>query len=544
METRLPKRPRFLREARPEAARTNSIATDVPPMHFRVKRPNSEARTNGPPSSPPSDTIHSEHSGKFAVSEAISCLTQIARTAIPLCLADAIGILSGGLLAALSVGYLFTNLPDSLQTTPQLFSQGIVFLLIYRLLGLYPGVGMNPIIELKHLVSGSLAAGAILIALSIAFGHWDLTHAVFLGTLTCFTAVIVPLLRISVRGLFANFSWWGQPVLLVGCPESAARVMKTLTRNATSGLRPVGFVCPPNLAAKLPASTGGFLGTLEDIVPLAEKHHIFWVLIVSGKDRGDQNSSAFQYCRSIPNVVVMPELQEFPSLWNQTHDFSGIMGIHHQERLLNPVKRIGKRAFDILAVLLGSLILSPLLLLLLLCTWICIRVSSPGPVFYSQKRVGRNGQHFSAWKLRTMVVDAEAALEKYLQEHPEKRDEWDRNQKLQDDPRVIPGIGNFLRISSLDELPQLWNVLRGDMSLVGPRPFMLEQTELYGDQLDLYYKVRPGVTGMWQISGRNHTTFEERANFDAYYVRNWSFWLDVFILGRTVKTVLFREGAF
>jgi len=541
METRLPKRPRTLRGTRSEAAHTNSMAMNVPPMHFPAKARKAEVRKNdalsGEPSSVASSTQTDWH-------RSFVYFAQMAKTATPLFLADGIGALSGVLIAVIGVGSLFTNLPELLQIAPQLFSQSIVFLLIYGLLGLYPGVGINPIVELKSLVLGSLTAGAILAALSIAFGHWNLMQATFLGTLTCFTAVAVLLFRISVRGLCAQFSWWGQPALLVGCPESSARLMKVLTRNVTTGLRPVGFVCPRHLAAKLPASTEGFLGTLEDIVPLAEKHRVFWALLVSGMDRNDQNNSVFQYCSSISNVVVMPELQEFPSLWNQTRDFSGIMGIHHRERLLNPVKRIGKRMFDILAVLLGLLVLSPLLLLLLLFTWVCIRISSPGPVFYSQKRVGRNGRHFSAWKLRTMVVDAEAALEKYLQKHPEKRDEWDRNQKLQADPRILPGIGNFLRISSLDELPQLWNVLRGDMSLVGPRPFMPEQTGLYGDRLDLYYKVRPGVTGMWQISGRNHTTFEERANLDAYYVRNWSFWLDVFILGRTVKTVLFREGAF
>jgi lipopolysaccharide/colanic/teichoic acid biosynthesis glycosyltransferase len=157
--------------------------------------------------------------------------------------------------------------------------------------------------------------------------------------------------------------------------------------------------------------------------------------------------------------------------------------------------------------------------------------------------MGRNGRRYTMWKFRTMVVDADRTLEHYLEKHPQLREEWELTQKLVHDPRMVPGIGKFLRVSSLDELPQLWNVLCGEMSLVGPRPIMPFQIPRYQRGYPLYQKVRPGITGFWQISGRNLTTYEEKIDCDTYYVMNWSLWLDLYILARTVKTVLLREGA-
>jgi len=151
---------------------------------------------------------------------------------------------------------------------------------------------------------------------------------------------------------------------------------------------------------------------------------------------------------------------------------------------------------------------------------------------------------FKAWKFRTMVINADQVLEDYLENDPDMRQEWIEYQKLQNDPRVISGIGSFLRKSSLDELPQLWNVMKGDMSLVGPRPCMTSQTSLYGSVLPLYQRVRPGITGLWQVSGRNKTTYDQRVRFDSYYVTNWSPWLDIYILIHTIKTIVLREGAY
>jgi Undecaprenyl-phosphate galactose phosphotransferase WbaP len=174
---------------------------------------------------------------------------------------------------------------------------------------------------------------------------------------------------------------------------------------------------------------------------------------------------------------------------------------------------------------------------------IAIKISSPGPVFFTQQRVGRNGKTFRMWKFRSMVVNAEQVLAAYLDQHPEQWQSWQNISKLKRDPRVTP-IGKLLRRTSLDELPQIWNVLRGDMSLVGPRPLPLYDVPKHGPAYALYTRMRPGLTGLWQVSGRSNTTYEEHVRLDLRYIRNWSLWLDLCILARTIKVVVLSDGAY
>lgn len=201
--------------------------------------------------------------------------------------------------------------------------------------------------------------------------------------------------------------------------------------------------------------------------------------------------------------------------------------------------RLVKRSIDLCLSLGLAICFAPLMAAL----YVLVRTTSPGPVFYSQSRLGLDKVSFHAWKFRTMVQNADEVLEDYLNSDAALREEWDRDHKLKNDPRVT-WIGGLLRKSSLDELPQIWNVLRGDMSLVGPRPIVEAEVIKYGETFDLYRKVMPGVTGLWQVSGRNNTTYEERVALDGRYARDWSLWFDICILVRTVKTVLLREGAY
>ena len=209
---------------------------------------------------------------------------------------------------------------------------------------------------------------------------------------------------------------------------------------------------------------------------------------------------------------------------------------------MHRIPRMFKRLFDVVFTGFAGILLLPLLAII----YVVIRLSTPGPVFYGQNRIGRGGSTFTAWKVRSMLPNADDVLSRYLERDPELRREWESDHKLKNDPRITP-IGRFLRKSSLDELPQLWNVLRGDMSLVGPRPIPETEVVRYRENSDVYeayQRVRPGITGMWQVSGRNNTTYQERLEFDEYYIRNWSIWLDLHILARTFKTVLLGEGAY
>jgi lipopolysaccharide/colanic/teichoic acid biosynthesis glycosyltransferase len=198
-----------------------------------------------------------------------------------------------------------------------------------------------------------------------------------------------------------------------------------------------------------------------------------------------------------------------------------------------------KRGLDVALVLLFS----PLWIPLCLSIALCVVLTSPGPVFFSHRRIGRRGVFFSMWKFRTMCVNSAAVLEQHLARHPEDREEWASSHKLKDDPRVTP-LGRFLRRSSLDELPQLWNVLTGRMTLVGPRPIVAAEAEKYGDDFPYYLAVKPGITGLWQASGRSTLSYDERVALDRRYVEEWSIGMDISILFRTVTKVANSDGAY
>lgn len=207
-------------------------------------------------------------------------------------------------------------------------------------------------------------------------------------------------------------------------------------------------------------------------------------------------------------------------------------------RLKEPADRISKRIFDILAASLLLTLLSPLFLLIAL-----LARRDGGPVVFGHRRIGAHGQTFKCWKFRTMVPNAEQVLNKLLAADPAARTEWERDFKLKNDPRVTP-VGRFLRTTSLDELPQLFNVFAGDMSLVGPRPIVKDEVRRYGAAFHDYARCRPGITGVWQISGRNDVGYRERVQLDQNYARQWSFFGDLAVLLRTPFAVLRRSGAY
>jgi exopolysaccharide production protein ExoY len=198
-----------------------------------------------------------------------------------------------------------------------------------------------------------------------------------------------------------------------------------------------------------------------------------------------------------------------------------------------------KRAVDLAGASLLLLVLAPVFILIALM----IKIDSAGPVLFRQWRLGFRGRRFLIFKFRTMCAGAEADIEELIIGDSAKRIVWEEFQKLWDDPRLT-GFGRYLRKLSLDEFPQLWNVLKGEMSLVGPRPITPDQREIYGGDFDLYTSVKPGITGMWQVNGRNRTSFRQRILWDAYYIKNWTLGLDLSILLRTIGVVLTGEGAF
>jgi Undecaprenyl-phosphate galactose phosphotransferase WbaP len=400
--------------------------------------------------------------------------------------------------------------------------------LLISLMDLYPGVMLNPVEELRRLTMAiSLGMSLVVVATFLTKEANVYSRLVFAGAIPL--AVVLDLgARWLVRKFCPSMSWWGIPTVLVG-PTDETEVMRRLVEARPAiGLRIMGVIHADR--ARMPLRAGEFVECGE--IPYA------LVIIPSGADtKWVRNAERLVWgCKKI---IVVP--QSLGLLWSGMHirDCCGSVGLAVRRHLLEPGSRRAKRALDFAAALGGGMLILPGVALIAAL----VKLSSRGPVFYGHERIGEGGRTFRAWKFRTMVQSADHLLEKYLESNPERRAEWAAHHKLKSDPRVTK-IGRFLRQTSLDELPQIWNVIRGEMSLVGPRPIVREEAVKYGEELDLYGKVRPGITGLWQVSGRSDTSYEGRVAMDVHYVRNWSVWLDVYLLARTVGVVLRRQGAY
>jgi Undecaprenyl-phosphate galactose phosphotransferase WbaP len=240
-----------------------------------------------------------------------------------------------------------------------------------------------------------------------------------------------------------------------------------------------------------------------------------------------------------PRLMIMHSSMTLYSLTVDARPLSSGVAVEVRRDLLRPLPRLAKRAIDLVIVCLAL----PVVALVILLLGILVRFESPGPIFYGHRRIGRDHTTFRTWKIRTMQVNGDELLRQSLAQDKDLSEEWLRHHKLRRDPRITR-VGRFLRKTSLDELPQLWNVLRGEMSLVGPRPIVEEEVAIYGQHFSLYCRVTPGITGLWQVSGRNTVSSLDRVRLDSYYVRNWSPWLDLHILARTAKAVLTGQGAY
>ncbi len=237
-------------------------------------------------------------------------------------------------------------------------------------------------------------------------------------------------------------------------------------------------------------------------------------------------------------IVLVSNPSAMSSMWAVPMSRRHTLGLSQKSRMDGLTYRVAKRTIDL--VLSGAFLLCSLPFMGLI--GLCINLDSEGPVFFGHQRLGKNAAPFKAWKFRTMHTHGDAILEGWFAAHPSATEEWARSGKLQHDPRVTR-VGRFLRVTSLDELPQLWNVVRGDMSLVGPRPIVQDEVQRYGEDYEVFSQAQGGVTGMWQVSGRSSTTYSERVMLDSFYVQNWSIWLDLTIILRTFGAVLLRKGA-
>ena len=405
--------------------------------------------------------------------------------------------------------------------------------------GGYARTPPHPADELRRLCTVVTLAFIIFITATFFFRNGTDYSRIGLVLSWLLALPLVPLARALLRAWGSRRPWWGEPTIVLGAGLTATLVVRQLLRWPTCGLRPILLL--DDDAAKHGSEILGIpvVGPIEQVAQAASAAGVSSVIFAMP---GAPLERVRHYWRLLGpkfrNVLIVPGMGEFASLWFEVKDLGGQPALELRQSLLRPSRRVLKRALDLTLVALGLAAAAPLLAVLALL----VRCSSAGPVFYGQRRIGRDGE-FRVWKFRTMRQDAAAVLERLLVGDPALRAEWERDHKLRNDPRIT-WIGGFLRKTSLDELPQLWNVLVGEMSLVGPRPVTTEEIPRYGDQWELYQRVLPGLTGLWQVSGRNQTTYDERVSLDAFYVHNWSPWFDLVILARTVQTVLRGEGAY
>ncbi len=417
----------------------------------------------------------------------------------------------------------------------------VVWICARALLGLYPGYGLTTAEKLRRQTHALGVTAAIIAIFALTFHVGILLPRSLLAIGFLGLLFLAPLWLAFVKSMLIKADIWGTPVVILSSLEAGPQMVRLLQKEPTIGLLPVALFSDQNPQSETLDGVP-YGGVLEEARYTCQEGGVDTAIIVMPEASRLRFTEAIILAGTIfRHVIVVPSMLNENRIMSSAvtgRDLAGVLGLEIKHNLLNPWARRTKRVMDLTLVATGGILVLPLLVALALL----VRLESRGPIFYGDRRLGRNAKGFSCLKFRTMLPDAEAVLNRVLCEKAELREEYAKYHKLRDDPRVTR-IGRFLRNTSLDELPQLWNVLRGEMSLVGPRPYLpRESPDIGGAQREIL-RVRPGITGPWQVGGRSNATFTERNQLDMYYVRNWSVWLDAVILARTIQIVLLRTGA-
>ncbi len=445
-------------------------------------------------------------------------------------------------LAAFQLGaeaYLAVEGQDALAIRPHLAAVALSLPIGCWLLDVYRVHGQAPIERFPLRIK---TTGLLFLLL---FGWYYAIHEMLwpLGAaLPMFVlAIVLPLLGESIaRSLLLRLGLWGVPTVVIGAGAIGQQVVRILQQSPELGLRPVGFFDDGHAAGGQSPVGGGDLPVLGSIADSAAYSDRIETAIVTTPNDMLETVDAVALQLGYRDIIVVPDLRKLPTLGVRSRDLNGLIGLQMRRNLLLRRNRLLKQTTDHLIALPLALLCAPLIALLAL--W--IMAVSGGSPFYAQTRAGKHGRPIDVWKLRTMYADAEARLEQHLAEHPDARAEWERYFKLTDDPRILPGVGHFLRRTSLDELPQIFNVIRGEMSLVGPRPFPKYHLDRFDQSFQAFRaSVVPGITGLWQVSARSDGDLEVQQALDTYYIRNWSIWIDFYILCQTLGAVLAGRGA-
>ncbi len=414
------------------------------------------------------------------------------------------------------------------------------FLLVLSLFQLYDTQyllgGMH---EYSRVLNATSVIVTFVIVLSFLFPLLRVSRG-FLAVSWIIVTALLLLERFALRHLVYRLRRHGfltRRTLIVGADEDARHIAEQLLATPTCGAELLGFVANDHPVGTPLTRNLTVVGTLERLPALVERLGVEELILSTEGLHRSETIRVFQNYAYNEDIAVrfLPGLFEIFATGVQVKEIGSVPLVSMNRVRLNPWESAFKTLVDYSAAVVLLILLSPIFIALALM----IKSDSPGPVFHRRRVVGRGGQPFDAFKFRTMRIDGDAILAQY----PELQAELKQNHKLKHDPRVTR-VGQILRHTSLDELPQLFNILLGQMSLVGPRMITLEEMDKYGKWRWNLLTVKPGITGLWQISGRSDVTYEERVRLDMYYIRNYTLWLDLQILWRTAPAVLRRQGAY
>ncbi len=458
-------------------------------------------------------------------------------TAVRLTLAAA-DALAGGVAMALAIvvaGRWYETAALTTSWTLPLSYASILWPLMAAWSGLHPGYGRPGYDELARTVRAALAATLLLALAALVLPDTFRLPAIAILVTGLVSVLLAPVFRATAKSALRAMRLWGRPVVLLGTGPEAQRTTRHLLRHPGIGLHPIAVFGDGGgwTLDDLPVT-----GALEHAWAFLEQENVRHVIVTpDAAARLAFDDLLIRADRRLRYVQYLPDLGGLPTNSVAATPLGTALGLEVRNQLASGTNRAVKRVIDVL----GATVLLAVLGVPLALIALAIRLDSRGSPFYLSPRVGRYGRSFSCVKFRTMHVDADERLQRLLAADPDLREEYEHYHKLENDPRVTR-IGRLLRRGSIDELPQLWNVLVGDMSLVGPRPYLVRELDDMSRLKDLIFLARPGMTGYWQVEARNDVGFDERQVMEAHYVRNWSVWWDIEILVRTPAAILDRTG--
>lgn len=354
------------------------------------------------------------------------------------------------------------------------------------------------------------------------------------------TFLLFPLARVLVKKFLIKSGWFLRDTIVIGSGDNAFDVYNALRDEPYLGFHVTYFISVSNISNNVKELNIPILNNMSSWTSVTKKTDQFIIALEDDEEVDRNNWLRYFSTNGYRSVFVIPTLRGLP-LYSTDMSFMfshEMMLLRMNNNLAKLSSRILKRTMDIVVGSLAIIIFSPVLLYL----YFAVKKDG-GNAIYGHPRIGRNGKTFNCLKFRSLIVNSKEVLDELLRTDPQARAEWEKDFKLKNDPRITK-IGAFIRKTSLDELPQLFNVLKGEMSLVGPRPIVIDELERYEENVDYYLMAKPGMTGLWQVSGRNNVDYNTRIYFDSWYVKNWSLWNDIAILFKTVNVVLKRDGAY